>query len=239
MGATAIHEPAPTPLLVAERPGPRDGAPEPAVSVLIADSDRAVSYSLWALLRWQPGIRVAATAESPAQALTLARRRRPDVCLVSAALGSGEGIRLAHRLTLLPLAPTVLVYADEPGPELAATAVIAGAAGAVSRYGDPDELAGAIRRAAAGEQKPPELPAGTLTALLDQVADSDRSLASMLLLGFSRDEIARTLGIGARRLHARWCELVKQLAARPVAAPSARAGAGAPGWRITARGGLR
>ncbi|MGH2867427.1 MAG: hypothetical protein ACRDNK_07655 [Solirubrobacteraceae bacterium] len=41
--------------------------------------------------------------------------------------------------------------AERPGWELDAIAVLARAAGAVGRYGDPDQLACTIRRTAAGE----------------------------------------------------------------------------------------
>ncbi len=151
MSATVIDQSnsSPTPRAACEEAA--RGAELPTVGVLLVDDDRAASYSLWALLNWQPGIRIIATANSAAQAVARVRRRKPDVCLVSAALGAGEGVRLAHRLAELPEPPRVLLYADRPGCELDAIAAIARAAGAVSRYGDPDQLACTIRRTAAGE----------------------------------------------------------------------------------------
>lgn len=119
--------------------------PDP-IDVLLVDDDCVASYSLWALLRWQPGIRICATARSGAGAITAVQRLRPGVCLVSAALGSGEGIRVARRLKQLSDPPRVLIYAAETLEleALGEAAVIVD--GVVWRYGDPDELAATIRR---------------------------------------------------------------------------------------------
>ncbi len=210
MSATVINDSKSCPP-VAARESSAD-AELPAVAVLLVDDNRVASYSLWARLNWQPGIRICATADSAVEALALVRRWKPDVCLVSAALGAGEGVRLAHRLTGLPESPRVLLYADHPRGELEATAAITGAAGAIGRYGDPDQLAGTIKRTAAGEYKPPAVSADAIGELIDLMEGRDRPIAAMLLLRISPDEIAATLGISARNLRARHGEILKRLA---------------------------
>ncbi len=47
---------------------------------------------VWALLSWKRDIRVTGTANGSAEALTLAKRRRPHACLISATLGQGRDI---------------------------------------------------------------------------------------------------------------------------------------------------
>jgi DNA-binding NarL/FixJ family response regulator len=179
--------------------------PQPrTVDVVLVDEDCAASDSLSALLRWR-GITVhAATAED---ALAVVQDERPALCLVSADLGA----RFIFGLTQLPGPPVVLVHSVERLGELSGVAVLAGAVGAVSRYGDPDELASAIRRVAAGRPPAPELAVPTIRRLLDRVEDRDRPIAAMELLGIPRGEIARTLGISERAVRARRWEVVKRI----------------------------
>lgn len=179
--------------------------PQPrTLDVLLVDQDSAASHSLSALLRWR-GITVhAATAED---ALAVVQDERPALCLVSAELGA----RFIFGLTQLPDSPVVLVHAVERVEELGGVAVLAGAVGVVSRYGDPDELESAIRRVAAGTPPAPELAGPTIRRLLDRVEDRDRPIAAMQLLGIPRGEIARTLGISERAVRARRWEVIKRL----------------------------
>lgn len=176
-----------------------------AVDVLIVDDYSRASYSVWALLRWQHPIRV--STSDGADAVAAVQRGRPAVCLVSAALGP----RAIHRLTELAEAPRVLVYADRRTADLEGIAVIAGPDGVVWRYGDPEVLAKTITRVAAGHERPSVLPSRAIDRLIDYVEDRDRPIAAMLLLRTPVDEIARTLGISARALRVRRCELVRRL----------------------------
>ncbi len=186
----------------------RQGRP---VGVLVVDEDRAASYSLWALLRWR-GITVRAATATDAFAVV--QEERPALCLVSAELGA----RFIFGLTRLPDPPSVLVHAVERVEELDGVAVLAGAAGVVWRYGDPDDLAAAIRCVAAGAPAAPELAGDTLQRLVDRVEDRDRPIAAMLLLGIPRSEIARTLGISEQTMRARRWEIVKRLEPPVIAA---------------------
>jgi DNA-binding NarL/FixJ family response regulator len=204
--------PPPTVPALRRRPGAAQALK--VTRVLLIEDDRAASYSLWALLHWQPGIRICDTAESVAEAFTLTQRRRPEVCLVSAAFCGGEGLDVAHRLTQLFPRPQVLIYASEPQPELDALAMVTGAAGALWRYGEADELAATIRRAAAGQHQPPS-PAHSVTCtLLDHLEDRDRPIAAMLILGIPTDTIAGTLGLSARSLRYRRRQILDCLGSR-------------------------
>lgn len=181
----------------------RELQPRP-VDVLVVDEDRAAGYSLWALLRWRGvTVRVATGAD----ALAVVEQERPALCLVSAELGA----RFIFGLTQLPDPPAVLVHAVERVEELDGVAALAGAAGVIWRYGDPDQLAAAIRSVAAGARDAPALASNTLQRLVDRVEERDRPIAAMLLLGIPRGEIARSLGIGERALRTRCWEIVKRL----------------------------
>lgn len=181
------------------------------VDVLLVEDDRAASYSLWTLLRSQAGIRIVATAESSAEALTLVARLRPRVCLVSVALGRGEGIGLAHSLKQTTDAPRVLIHADRVDAALNGTAMIVGADGVLWRYGDPDELASVIRSTGGGLGQRYTPSSEVIGALIDQVEERDRAIAAMLLLRTPPDEIARTLGISASAFRVRRREIARRL----------------------------
>lgn len=68
------------------------------LDLLLVDDDLAARYNVWALLRFKRGIRAIHTADSSIEALTLARRHRPHVCLISATLGHGQALSLASKL---------------------------------------------------------------------------------------------------------------------------------------------
>jgi two-component system, NarL family, response regulator DesR len=189
----------------------REAARRGELDLLLVDDHLAARYSVWALLHWKREIRAIDTADSSAQALAQAERRRPHVCLISATLGQGDALTLASRMKHLKHPPRVLIYADAIDAQLAGAAIVAGADGVFWRYADPEQQAGVIRRAASGEQHFPNLRSTELLALLDRVEDRDRAIVAMLLESTHPDHIARTLGISARELKLRRVSIVKRL----------------------------
>jgi DNA-binding NarL/FixJ family response regulator len=181
------------------------------VDLLIVDDHRAARYSVWALLNWKPDIRVSGTASSSAEALRLAQRHRPHVCLISATLGQGEALTLASRMKHLTDPPRVLIFADAVDQHLACAANLAGADGVLWRYADPEEQAAVVTRAASGEQQFPTLQPAEIHALLGQVEDRDRAIVAMLLERTPSDHIAGLLGISAHSLALRRQNILKRL----------------------------
>jgi DNA-binding NarL/FixJ family response regulator len=181
------------------------------IDLLIVDDHRAARHSVWALLSWKPDIQVTGTASSSAEALRLAERHRPHVCLISATLGQGEALTLASRMKHLIDPPRVLIFADAVDQHLACAANLAGADGVLWRYADPEEQAGIVRRVASGEQQFPSLQPAEIHALLGQVEDRDRAIVAMLLEHTPPDHIAGLLGISARSLKLRRQGILKRL----------------------------
>ena len=189
---------------------PRHGG---EIELLIVDDHRPAQYNLWALLRRKQDIRVTGTANSSAEAVTLAKRRRPHACLISATLGQGEALTLTSRMKRLADPPRVLIFADAVDQYLACAATVAGADGVIWRYADPDEQAEVIRRAATGERHFPDLQPNAIRALLDHVDDRDRAIVAMLLERARPDHIAGLLGISAHCLELRRQGILKRLGA--------------------------
>jgi DNA-binding NarL/FixJ family response regulator len=198
----------------AEPPGSRDG-PEATrrgeLDLLLVDDHFAARYNVWALLRWKRDIRIIDLADSSVEAIALATRRRPQVCLISATLGQGEALTLAFRMKRLMHPPRVLIFADAIDAQLAGAAIVAAADGVLWRYADPEQHVGVIRRAATGAQQFPTLRSNDVLALLDGVEDRDRAIVAMLLQRIAPDDIARTLGISARALQRRHTSILTGL----------------------------
>jgi DNA-binding NarL/FixJ family response regulator len=205
-----------------------------AIDLLIVDDHRTAQYSMWALLSWKRGIRVIGTASSSAEAMTVAKRRRPHACLISAALGQGEALTLTSRMKRLSDPPRVLIFADSVDQHLACAATVAGADGVIWRYADPEEQAAVVRRAASGEQQFPYLEPSAIHALLDQVEDHDRAIVAMLLEHTPPDHIAGMLGISAHSLELRHQGILKRLG--PTRATAAKLPVG---YRDTQQGATR
>jgi DNA-binding NarL/FixJ family response regulator len=181
------------------------------IDVLLVDDRHAAAYSVWAMLNWQPSIRVIGTATTSTQALAATKRHAPNVCLVSTALCSGDTLRMVDRLKQLADPPAVLLYADGVDASMRAAAIIAGADGVVWRYGDPRQLIDSLTQLGAGDERSLRFSSDTPQQLMGFLADRDRAIAAMLLLGCHRDDIARTLGISARALTARRQHILSQL----------------------------
>ena len=193
------------------------------LDLLLVDDHLAARYNVWALLRFKRGIRAIHTADSSIEALTLARRHRPHVCLISATLGHGQALSLASKIKHSMHPPATLMFADAIDAQVTGAAILAGADGVLWRYGDPQQHARVIRRVASGEQHFPNLRADEVRALLDRVDDRDRPIVAMLLERIPRDDIAQTLGISARAVERRRQRILTRLAA-PRARDDRRAG---------------
>jgi two-component system, NarL family, response regulator DesR len=181
------------------------------IDLLIVDDHCAAPYSVLARRSWKRDIRVTGTANSSAEALTLAERRRPHVCLISATLGHGEALTLASRMKHLVDSPRVLIFADAVDQHLACAARVAGADGVLWRYADPEEQVGVVMRAVSGEQQFPDVQPSEIHALLDQVEDRDRAIVAMLLEHTPPDHIAGLLGISARSFRLRRRGILRRL----------------------------
>jgi two-component system, NarL family, response regulator DesR len=200
--------------LEAQAPNSRNGEdthPQGEIDLLIVDDHHSARYSVWALLSWKRDIRVTGTASSSAEALRLADQHRPHVCLISATLGQGEALTLASAMKRLIDPPRVLIFADVVDQHLACAARLAGADGVLCRYADPEEQVAVVRRATSGRQQFPDLQAGEIDALLNQVEDCDRAIVAMLLEHTPPDHIADLLGLSARFLELRREGILKRL----------------------------
>lgn len=129
------------------------GGVEEAVRVLVADDHDIVRVGLGMILDAQPNIEVVAEARTGIEAVTLARRLRPDVCLLDIRMPGLDGIEATRQLAgpevTDPLAVVVITTFDFD--EYVHAALRAGARGFLLKDAGPDLLVQAVHAAARGD----------------------------------------------------------------------------------------
>jgi two-component system chemotaxis response regulator CheB len=120
------------------------------IRVLIADDTEVGRAILTRILRADPDLEVVATARDGLEAVELAAKVRPQICLLDAQMPELDGVAATRRI--MAESPTrVIIVAEQPGPRTGASVFAATQAGAlhvVARpvWGDPSgEAAVAFR----------------------------------------------------------------------------------------------
>jgi DNA-binding NarL/FixJ family response regulator len=124
------------------------------ISCLIADDQAMVREGFGALLAAQPGIRIAGLAADGAEAVTLARRTRPDVVLMDVRMPVLDGLAATRELLQASRgepAPRVLMLTTFDLDEYVYEALRAGASGFLLKDAPAAELVHAVRVVAAGD----------------------------------------------------------------------------------------
>ena len=123
------------------------------VRVLIADDQELVRAGLRVLLDTQPGIEVIAEAANGAEAIALARRLRPDVCLLDIRMPGTDGREATRALAGPDVAEPipVVVITTFDLDEYVYAALRAGARGFLLKDAGPEMLAEAVHAAARGD----------------------------------------------------------------------------------------
>lgn len=179
----------------------------PEFTVLLVEDDSMVRG--WVRLALEGSeFRLAGETSTAAEALELARRRRPDLLLVDYRLPDRVGTEYVRDLRRQGLdIPAVLMTANaERGLNEAARE--AGAQGSVLKSGKAAELLGALRSVLAGEPtfdpRHPRRPPGRAA-----LSPREREILRLVAGGATNREIASTLEVGD--------ETVKTLLARTFA----------------------
>lgn len=165
--------------------------------MLVADDQDLVRVGLAMILDAQPGISVVGEAATGDQAVELARRLRPDVCLVDIRMPGLDGIEVTRRLAgpdvADPLAVVVITTFDLD--EYVHEALRAGARGFLLKDAGPDLLVQAVQAAARGDA----LIAPNITARLlatFAAAGNDRPPSPIEPLSAREEEVLRTIAGG-------------------------------------------
>ncbi len=145
------------------------------VRVIVADDQDLVRTGLQMILDAQPGIEVIGVAADGHEAVALARKLRPDVCLFDIRMPGMDGIEATRQLAGPgvddPVAVVVITTFDLD--EHVHAALRAGARGFLLKDAGPELLVQAIRSAADGDALiAPSVTVRLLAAFSDKLAEA-------------------------------------------------------------------
>ncbi|MEV7168168.1 response regulator transcription factor [Streptomyces sp. NPDC093224] len=168
------------------------------VRLLLADDHPVVRAGLRAVLDTEADFEVVADAATAERAVELAAREPVDVVLMDLQFGPGmHGSEATALITARPGAPRVLVLTTYDTDADILAAVEAGAAGYLLKDAPPEELAAAVRTAAAGRSA---LAPAVALRLMDRMrtpaeALTKRELEVLQLVadGLSNQQISKRL----------------------------------------------
>ena len=201
------------------------------IRVLVADDQDIVRTGLRMILDAQLGIEVVGEAANGREALELARRLRPDVCLFDIRMPELDGIEVTRLLAgpdvADPIAIVVITTFDLD--EYVHGALKAGARGFLLKDAGPDLLAQAVRSAASGDALIAPSVTARLLSTFSELGASSRAPAAQpiapltdreeevlvtVALGRTNAEIANELSISLSTVKTHLASLMNKLGAR-------------------------
>jgi NarL family two-component system response regulator LiaR len=121
------------------------------IRVLVADDHTIVRKGIGALLATEPGIEVVGEAENGGEAVTQAKRLRPDVILMDLVMPEMDGIEAIRRIMADQPEARIVVMTSFAGDDKVFPAIKAGALGYLLKDSGPEELVQAIYQVYRGE----------------------------------------------------------------------------------------
>ncbi|GAB5534874.1 MAG: response regulator transcription factor [Rubricoccaceae bacterium] len=197
------------------------------IRVLIADDQDLVRSGLALLLGAQEGIEVVALAANGEEAVHLAQRHRPDVCLLDIRMPVLDGIEATRQLAgpgvEQPMAVVVVTTFDLD--EYVYGALKAGARGFLLKDAGPELLAQAVRAAAAGDALIAPSVTGRLLATfasgapsqaepLEPLTDREEDVLAAVAKGLTNAEVADALFVSLSTVKTHLSSLMGKLEAR-------------------------
>jgi len=192
-----------------------------SISLLIAHPKELIRAGLRAMLAGSL-VKIVGEASDAPSTLTLAKRHKPDVVLLDAAIPGGDAFELVTKLAKgLPATKFVMLSVLD-NPTYMARAHAVGAANFLLMGFSQRELVTAIENAAAGKPVSGSAPFAKIAASMeprDARAARDSGLTpresqvlSHVALGLSNDEIARSLQISVETVKEHVQNLLRKLA---------------------------
>lgn len=120
------------------------------LQLILVEDQTVLREGLRQLIESEEGLKVAGEAGTVSEAVTLARRLRPDVVLLDLKLPDGSGLDAARQILAQNDPPAVLILSTYEDTALVKSALDLGASGYIPKTASFQEIAAAVRAAAAG-----------------------------------------------------------------------------------------
>lgn len=197
---------------------------EASIRVLLVDDELLVRTGLRATLSSEPGIEVVGEAGDGAEAVTEARRLRPDVVLMDVRMPRVDGISATRLLAESEVPPAVVVLTTFENDDYVYDALLAGARGFLLKRAPVEDLLTAVRHAAESDvllfpaklrglvraRSGQAVRSRQLPPLSEREADVLRAMAR----GLSNAEIAAELFVGVETVKTHVGSLLAKLQVR-------------------------
>ena len=190
---------------------PRTSEP---IKVLIVDDQRTFGEALSLALSKEKDLRVLDVVTDGAAAVRASEQEHPDVVLMDLAMPGMDGIETTRRIVEEDSDARVILLTGHVGDLTTARAVQAGASGCLPKTEAVIDLAGAVRRAHAGESllDPEEVEASlrrlrhrraqeaTVEQRLERLTPRELEILQLIADGVSSEQIAPRLGVSPHTL---------------------------------------
>ncbi len=165
------------------------------IRVLLADDEAMIRSALAALLRLEDDIDVVAECADGLQAVALAEKLQPDICLLDLEMPGLDGVEVADRLSR-SVAARCVVVTRHARPGVLRRALASGVAGFLPKSRGADEVAEVIRRVAAGARYvDPEVAADALSDERSPLTDRELDVLRAGRRGETTGQIAKALSL--------------------------------------------
>lgn len=193
------------------------------IQVLLVDDHKIVRQGVRAYLQTLSDIQVTAEADSGAAALAAVEQHAPDVVLMDLEMpGEMDGIAATRAIRKLRPETQVIVVTSHHQDEYIFPAVRAGAISYLLKDVEPDELAGAIRKAAVGEAVLDSRVASRIIHELQgirrqevnpftELSEREFEVLRLVAAGKSNAEIAETLVLGESTIKTHISSILRKL----------------------------
>ena len=199
------------------------------IAILLADDNRMMREGLRALLERQSDMKVVAEADDGRTAVELARRHKPSVAVLDLTMPVLNGIEATRQLAEADLGTKVIILSVHSEKRFVTEALRAGAVGYVLKDCAFEELANAIRIAAAGQtylspaiartvvegylgRSPRQRPTAFIV-----LTDRERQILQLLAEGRSAKRIAMDLGVSIKTVETHRANIMKKLGLHSIA----------------------
>lgn len=163
------------------------------IRLLLADDEDLIRGALAALLGLEADFDVIAQTNNSADAVTLAKEHRPDVCVLDLEMPPTDGIDAAEKITRATAAKVIIVT-RHARPGVLRRALAAQVSGFVPKSTPAEQLARVIRDVAHGKRYvDPDIAASALSGEVSPLTDRELDVLRLTRQNLSLAEIAKEL----------------------------------------------